>query len=228
MAILELIHDDLADRRDLVGESEFGARSDEQVAIGVNASAKVKIRTGEVIAIAIAENAKFKCRQKRDLDCAGQVHRCARGSHGGVSSTLSCPRLTTRSDLQSEWDQRCNHALVWSRSDDVPRAFRVCSRSGTGLVRRPGNAFAIVHVGDVRARNCGRVVGRIHQGLQRGGVGRLRTLIKLREFRSQVLDAGFRTIVGKVALKVVAAHPGFVADHEKQPDGYSRQQNRQH
>ena len=60
MTVFELIENDLAHGRDLVGESERSAGRQEQVSVRVDTAAEVEVRAGEVIAVAIAKNAELK------------------------------------------------------------------------------------------------------------------------------------------------------------------------
>ena len=204
----------------------------------MNPSSEVEVGAGEVIAVAFAEHAKFKRGKQRYFNRAGQVHGCAGGGQCRMISDLSGASQARGRHLQGEGNQGCDHSLVGSRAHDVPRSAGIGSVGAGGdsvaLGGRPGDAHPIPttrggvsYVADMRPRNRRWPVGRAGQGIDGGGRWSLRTLIKLGELRSQVLNACLGAVVRQVSLQVIASHPHFVADHKEQPHRHSGQQNGQ-
>ena len=56
MTIFQAVQNDIAHRGDLVRESQLCARSEKQISVGVNSTAEVEVRTGEVVAVAVAKD----------------------------------------------------------------------------------------------------------------------------------------------------------------------------
>ena len=72
MTVLQLIQDYLFHGREFVGERELPARRQEKASVGMNASAEVEVRAGEIVAIAIAEYAELEGGEERNLNGAGE------------------------------------------------------------------------------------------------------------------------------------------------------------
>ncbi len=84
MTIFKFVQIDLSDGGDLIGEGQCTAFGQKQAAVGVYTSTEVEVRTGEVVAVAVAEDAEFKCGKQGDFDRTRQVDRSAGGSGGGI------------------------------------------------------------------------------------------------------------------------------------------------
>src|SRR5580658_6847827 len=112
----------------------------------MHAAAEIKVWPGEVVAVAVAEDAELEGRKQGHFDGAGQVDRGAGGCRDGVCGDLASIRLARGGNLQVEGDERCHHPLVRTGADNVPRAARIGSirtRLPAGLVGWPGDGLRV-------------------------------------------------------------------------------------